>query len=71
MKFEDFLAEITKRVEFVNTDHHLEKMKLHSKEYTKAKSAGKHNEANEHGVMYHAHKDAIERAGDVGNHRKD
>jgi hypothetical protein len=46
-------------------------MHHHSKEYNDALRKGSKMLANDHAKMYHAHKEAIERAGEVGNHRKD
>ncbi len=59
------------RVKFENTDHHLKMMDHHHKEYNAALRKGSKILAQDHAKMYYAHKEAIEKAGDVGNHRKD
>jgi hypothetical protein len=58
-------------IPFKNADYHLKMMHHHSKEYNDALRKGSKMLANDHAKMYHAHKEAIERAGEVGNHRKD
>lgn len=69
----------------LNVDDHLASMNYHADQIKRIK-AGTHKDSgsswlkdpneqariiNDHSKRYHAHKDAIEALGDIGNHRKD
>lgn len=48
-------------------DHHLSAMKYHLDKHHESKKSNDDAGALHHGEMYHAHKEQIDRLGDIGN----